>query len=237
MRAPDVSARLRGAVFYALFYPALILWGATFALPSALSERVARWTARTFFALVFVMLRLICGLRVAVRGPVPSGRVVVAAKHQSMLDVFLLFHAMPDSHFVMKQELVRAPVFGWYARRCGAVAVDRGGGAAAMRAMLDALLGGGGRPGPIVIYPQGTRTPPGETRSYKVGVHALYAESGLPCVPAATNVGAFQPRGLGVRPGLAVVQFLPPIAPGLEREPFMARLEGEIETASAALLT
>ena len=228
--------RLRGAVFYALFYGSMGVWGLAMGVPAALSARMAQWTAKRFFAFTFLLLRVLCGLRVAVRGPVPDGPVVIAAKHQSMLDVFLLYHALPHARFVMKRELLRAPVFGWYAQRVGAVPVDRGGGSAALRAMVDALLRGGQVDGQIVIYPQGTRVPPGAARPYKIGVHAVYEESGLPCVPVATNVGAFQPRGVAVYPGEAVVAFLPPIEPALPREPFMARLEAEIESASAALL-
>jgi 1-acyl-sn-glycerol-3-phosphate acyltransferase len=159
--------------------------------------------------------------------------VVVAAKHQSMLDVFMLFEALPEARFVMKRELTRAPVFGFFALRVGAVPVDRGGGSAAMRAMVETLAA---RPtGQLVIYPQGTRTPPGETRPYKIGVHALYQAAGAPCIPAATNSGLFQPRGLAIRPGVAVVEFLDPIPPGLAREPFMARLEAIVEEGAARL--
>jgi 1-acyl-sn-glycerol-3-phosphate acyltransferase len=232
----SIGPTLRGAVFYALFYLSMAVVGIGMALPAAMSERAAVWTAKRFFALTFLWLRLVCGLRVSVRGPVPTGRVVIAAKHQSMLDVFLLFHALPHARFVMKRELLRAPVFGWYAQRVGAVPVDRGGGSAALRAMVDALIHRDRTGGQIVIYPQGTRVPPGDARPYKIGVHAVYDESGLPCVPVATNVGAFQPRGVAVHPGEAVVAFLPVIEPGLAREPFMARLEAEIEAASTALL-
>lgn len=231
-----IAPKVRGAVFYALFYLSMAVVGGAMALPAAFSDRAAVWTSKRFFALTFLLLRIVCGLRVTVRGAVPNGPVVVAAKHQSMLDVFVLFHALPQARFVMKRELVRAPVFGWYAQRVGAVPVDRGGGSAALRAMVDALLNRGGPTGQIVIYPQGTRTPPGETRPYKIGVHAVYDESGLPCVPVATNVGAFQPRGVAVYPGEAVVAFLPEIEPGLGRDAFMARVEHEIETASVELL-
>lgn len=231
-----LGPRLRGLAFYSLFYPSMALVGGVMAPLAAVSDAAACWTSKRFFELVFLLLRGICGLRVEVRGPVPSGPAVVASKHQSMLDVFMLFHALPHARFVMKKELLRAPVFGWYARRVGAVPVDRGGGSAALRAMVDALLARREGVGQIVIYPQGTRVPPGTRRPYKIGVHAVYEESGLVCVPAATNTGAFQPKGLAVYPGTAVVSFLDPIAPGMAREPFMAALETRIEAASSALL-
>ena len=93
-------------------------------------------------------------------------------------------------------------------------------------------------PGQLIIYPQGTRVAPGVQRPYKVGTAILYAETGQTCVPAATNVGVFWPRtGIYRKPGLAVVAFLEPIAPGLEQDAFMERLETEVETASNRLMT
>mgnify|MGYP006299323905 CR=1 FL=1 len=235
MTGRRLVATLRGAVYYPLFYLLMGLVGGVLAVPAAVSENAARWTAKRFFGTSFLLLRGLCGVRVRVRGEVPSGPVVVASKHQSMLDVFILFHALPRARFVMKRELLRAPIFGWYARRVGSVPVDRGAGSAAMEAMLAGMLENGGGGGQLVIYPQGTRVPPGHHRPYKIGVHALYEASGLACVPVAVNTGNVQPKGLAIWPGEAVVEFLPPIPPGLARAPFMATLEERIETATAAL--
>ena len=92
-------------------------------------------------------------------------------------------------------------------------------------------------PGQLIIYPQGTRVPPGEKRPYKVGTGLLYDQLGQPCVPVATNVGLFWPkRGILRKPGLAVVEFLPVIAPGKPVAEFMALVEAEVETASDRLM-
>jgi 1-acyl-sn-glycerol-3-phosphate acyltransferase len=92
-------------------------------------------------------------------------------------------------------------------------------------------------PGQLVIYPQGTRVAAGAWLPYKVGTGVLYAETGQPCVPAATNVGVFWPRrGILRGKGLAVVEFLPRIPPGMAQPEFMARIEDEVETASNRLM-
>lgn len=225
----------RGLLFYAVFYVSMLIGGIVFFPAAAISETWARACAKLWLRFVFAALRLIGGVRLAFRGVAPTGRVVIAAKHQSMLDVFMLVHALPEARFVMKRELLRAPIFGWYATRVGAVPVDRGGGSAAMRAMIASMMARAQNSGQIVIYPQGTRVAPGAHAPYKIGVHALYEESGLACVPVATNSGRFWPKGVALRPGLAVVEFLDPIEPGLERAPFMKRIEAEIERASDAL--
>ena len=177
------------------------------------------------------------GLRTEIRGTVPEGEVLVAAKHQSFLDIILIVSAVPRPKFVMKRELKRAPILGWYALRIGCVPVDRGRRAEAMRQMMAGVKRGDLPPGQLIIYPQGTRVPPGVKAPYKIGTAALYETTGQPCVPAATNVGLFWPRkGVLRRPGLAVVEFLPPIAPGLSAAEFMTRLEQDVEERSEALM-
>ena len=88
----------------------------------------------------------------------------------------------------------------------------------------------------VMIYPEGTRRPPGAPPRYKFGVAAIYAQTGAPCVPVALNTGLFWGRrGFTRRPGVAVIEYLPPIAPGLDRDAFAARLESAMEAACARL--
>jgi 1-acyl-sn-glycerol-3-phosphate acyltransferase len=189
-------------------------------------NRYARWSARWML-----------GLHTEVRGPVPTGEVLIAAKHQSFLDIIMIVSTVPHAKFVMKAELKRMPVLGWYALRMGCVPVERGRRAEAVRRMVADVEAGRADPGQLIIYPEGTRMAPGEHRPYKVGAAALYSASGLPCVPAACNVGLFWPRrGILRRAGTAVVEFLPEIEPGLGHDAFLARLEAEVEGGTERLL-
>jgi 1-acyl-sn-glycerol-3-phosphate acyltransferase len=89
----------------------------------------------------------------------------------------------------------------------------------------------------IVIFPQGTRVAPGEQRSYKSGVAALYQELNLPVVPMALNSGLLWPKNSFIKkPGLITVEFLPPIPPGLPRDEMMTRLKEQLETATDELI-
>lgn len=188
--------------------------------------RWVRWTARWMV-----------GLRSEIRGAVPQGEVLVASKHQSFLDIIMICSVMPRPKFIMKKQLIRAPILGWYALRIGCVPVDRGKrGQAVIRMLADVKAGVSG-PGQLIIYPQGTRVAPGAWLPYKIGTALIYTQSGQACVPAATNVGVFWPRrGFFRKPGLAVVEFLPAIEPGLATEAFMSELETTIETASVRLM-
>lgn len=228
---------LRALVFDVQMYLAMALLAIVFTPWALIDRRGAHAGIRVYARYVRLSARLIVGLRSEVRGTVPVGEVLIAAKHQSFFDILIICSVVPRPKFIMKRELVRMPILGWYALRIGCVPVDRGKRGAAVTGMLRDVEAGRAAPGQLVIYPQGTRVAPGVAMPYKVGTAVLYQASGQPCVPAATNVGAFWPRsGVMRRPGRAVVEFLDPIPPGLDQAAFLARLEGVIERRSDALL-
>ncbi len=182
-------------------------------------------------------LRLICGLKTEVRGTVPSGEVLIAPKHQSFLDIIMIYGALPRGKFVMKAILGWAPFLGWYAKRIGCIFVNRGKRGAAITKMLADVKSGASLPGQLIIYPQGTRVAPGDQRPYKIGTAVLYSQLQQPCIPVGANVGLFWPkRGILRHRGTAVVEFLPAIPPGLTNDAFMAELEARVETSSNALM-
>ena len=226
---------LRSMMFIAVFYGLMAVMGIGGA-PVVLWRR--DWTIgwmKVFVRANLGALRVLCGMRTEVRGPVPKGAVVVAAKHQSLLDVLILYGALPEPHFVMKRELVWAPIFGLYALRAGCIWITRekrGEGKTMMRRLASQYKGSG----QIVIYPQGTRVPPGEHRPYRRGAVMAYESFGLPMVLAAVNVGWFWPkRSLLRHPGTAVVEFLETLPAGLTRDEVSRRMEAGIEVGSDRL--
>lgn len=228
---------LRSLVFNILLFgliPVIGILGAPYAL---ISRSGAFWAIDTFCSIALWLLEKICGLRVEVRGTVPRGKVLVASKHQSFLDIIVHSRVLPRPRYVMKKELKWAPFVGLYATRMGCIMVDRGKGSSTMAAMLEKENKENQDPGQLVIYPQGTRTAPHAVVRYKSGAGVLYGRFGKTCVPAATNVGLFWGRNSFIRrPGVAVVQYLDPIPPGLPIPEFMTLLEERIETATDALL-
>ncbi len=228
---------LLSLIFIVQMYLAMALIAVAFAPWALFSRKGARVACKAFCRWVVFSVRVLCGLRSEVRGTPPVGEVVVAAKHQSFLDIMIIFNAVPAAKFIMKRELMYAPFLGQYALRIGCVPVNRGKRGAAIAKMKADVQAGSAEPGQLVIYPQGTRVAPGATKPYKVGTGLLYDQLAQPCYPVATNVGVFWPkRGILRKPGLAVVEFLPPIAPGLPVAAFMARLEDDIETQSNRLM-
>jgi 1-acyl-sn-glycerol-3-phosphate acyltransferase len=227
---------LRSLAFDAFLY-ALMGGMGLLCLPVAAASRDGAYAAiRLFCRIVLGALALFCGLRTEIRGRVPGGAVLVAAKHQSFLDVLVLMRVLPRPKFVMKRSLLWTPIFGFYAWRIGCVAIEREKGTSAMRRMAGGLSAQAGEAGQIVIYPQGTRAAPGAVLPYKPGAGLLYQRFGLACVPVATNAGLYWGRrSLLRRPGLALVEFLDTVPPGLPVRGFLQEIEARIETASARL--
>ncbi|WP_296766226.1 1-acyl-sn-glycerol-3-phosphate acyltransferase [Sediminimonas sp.] len=233
----DAWRWLRSLVFEVQMYLAMAVIGLVFAPWAAVSARGARTACKLYCRWVLWTARWMIGVRSEVRGTPPSGEVMIAAKHQSFLDVLIIFNAVPAAKFIMKRELLWTPVIGIYAYRIGCVPVDRGQRGQAIRKMLADVEAGRSEPGQLVIYSQGTRVAPGVRAPYKGGTGVLYEQMGQPCVPAATNVGVFWPRkGIMRRPGLAVVEFLDPIPPGKPRGEVMDILQREVEAASDRLM-
>lgn len=228
---------LLSLIFIVQMYLAMAVLAIAFAPWALFSRHGARAAAKTFCRWVIFTLRVLCGLRCEVRGTPPAGEALIAAKHQSFLDIIMIFNAVPAGKFIMKRELMYAPFLGQYALRIGCVPVNRGKRGAAIARMKADVAKGAAEPGQLIIYPQGTRVAPGASKPYKVGTGLLYEQLAQPCTPAATNVGVFWPkRGILRKPGLAVVQFLDPIAPGMPIPEFMAKLEAEVETNSNRLM-
>jgi 1-acyl-sn-glycerol-3-phosphate acyltransferase len=230
---------VRSILFNALFYLNLAAYLAI-AAPTLV---MPRWgilgLARSWARVNLVLLRLICGITVEWRGreKIPAGALLVAAKHQSMWETFALLTVLPDPTYIVKRELLWIPFYGWYARRAGMIPVDRGGGKPALAAMAErarAELAGGRQ---IIIFPEGTRRAPGAEPKYKFGITHLYGQGLAPCLPVALNSGLFWPRRKFLRyPGTITVEFLDPIPPGLDAEAFFARLQRDVEAATARLL-
>lgn len=230
---------LRSVLFVVWMYALMAVMGVVCA-PSLLGPRSwARGCFQLYLTLVFGALKLLCGVTYEVRGRehIPHGGALVAAKHQSMFETLAFWRILDDPAIILKKELKYLPFFGWYAMKLRNIAIDRAGAAKTMRAMLKTARERAREGRQVVIFPQGTRVSPGAEESYKPGVAGLYAAMKAPCAPVALNSGLHWPgKGIVRTPGVIVVEFLPPIPPGLPRDVFMSQLETEIETASAALL-
>ncbi|MEO1708395.1 MAG: 1-acyl-sn-glycerol-3-phosphate acyltransferase [Pseudomonadota bacterium] len=195
---------------------------------------------RLYTQTMLIWLRLLAGIRIKFEGRenIPSGPLIIAAKHQSWGDGIAMFSQFFDLAFVTGDHLERMPLLGTILRKMGAIVVDNCGGAYARAKLVDEELSIARRQNRrILIYPEGHLSRVGMHHRYRKGVFHMYKAYDKPVVPVATNLGLFWPQqSWRLTPGTATVSFLDPIAPGLDKAAFMKTLETRIEDASLALL-
>ncbi|HXI86645.1 MAG TPA: lysophospholipid acyltransferase family protein [Parvularculaceae bacterium] len=232
-----ILARLRTAVFsvYLVIVTALV---AIFAMPVLLAPKASVISAvRLWAAALLFGLKAICGVdyRVEGRENIPQGPALVAVNHQSMWETIAIFRFLKKPIVALKKELLRVPVYGWWAVHAGSIPIDRAAGAKALRALTRAALARFAEGAQIVIYPEGTRVPLGQRRALKPGVAAIYLGADAPCTPVVHNSGEHwrYPGGIGGLkiPGTITLRFLPAIPSGLTRKEFMTALGVAFESA------
>lgn len=230
----------RSVLYYvhiALATLVLGLWGVFFqVLPRGRAgvHRVADvWTTH-----LLGMARFYCGITYEVRGTPPTMDCLIGAKHQSFFDILIIANRAPQRSFIMKKQILHVPILGWFALKAGCIPIDRSRGSEALSKMVEETkIAQQQGLGQLIVYPEGTRTRPGEKRRYKQGIGVLYDAAGLPVAPVATNVGLFwSKRGFPILPGHGVVEYLPLIEPGLSAQELVRTLEERVEAASDALM-
>jgi 1-acyl-sn-glycerol-3-phosphate acyltransferase len=230
---------VRSVVFNVLFYLNLLLH-LIVAMPTMLMPyRGVLAVAKSWGRTSLWLLRVVAGVKTDFRGleKIPPGGLILAAKHQSFWETFALLTIVDDPVFILKRELMWIPLFGWCLWKGDMIPVNRGARGPALAAMTKRASFELERGRQIIIFPEGTRRPPGAESKYKFGAAHLYAATGVPCVPVALNSGLFWPRRSFRRfPGTVRVEILDPIPPGLDRQAFADRLQTTIETATARLV-
>jgi 1-acyl-sn-glycerol-3-phosphate acyltransferase len=221
----------RNILFVTVFYPVsamMVLLSPAIALGG--QRAVMRW-ATTWTRFHGLCTRWLLGIRVVVEGHRPATPALYPAKHQAMFETLELQRLLDAPAMVLKRELIDIPLWGWAARRYGAIVVDRNASARAMRGMMRDAQAALAEGRSILIFPEGTRVTPGETPPLKPGFAGLYRMLNLPVVPVATDSGDVWPRKGLKRPGVVTLRFGAVVPPGLPR----AEAEAKVHAAINAL--
>jgi 1-acyl-sn-glycerol-3-phosphate acyltransferase len=185
------------------------------------------------------LMRVVCNIKVEYRGleKIPQGPLIVASKHQSMWETFALLQFFDQPLFIVKRELKRIPLFGWYLMKANMIGIDRSAGGRSLLQMARRAGAEVRRGRQLIIFPEGTRTAVDAAPNYKTGIAQIYVDCGVACLPVALNSGLFWPRRTFMRyPGTLVVEFLDSLPPGLSRREFIARVSTVVEEASQRLV-
>ena len=231
--------RIRSALFNIAAYLNFLVQAVLFAPVLLLPERFVWPIARFWVRSTLWLHHVILATDEEVRGleNIPTGGFIVASKHQSAWETLRLVELFPRPCFILKRELLRVPLFGWYLSRTGMIPVDRGKRSLAIEAMTARARRAVAEGRQIIIFPEGTRRPPTAEPAYRHGVARLYRDLGVTCLPVALNSGLFWPRrSFTHRRGTIALACLKPIPPGLDPESFIAELQRAIESETAELV-
>ncbi|MEM8617101.1 MAG: lysophospholipid acyltransferase family protein [Pseudomonadota bacterium] len=232
---------LRGLIFTGLYYLTSALT-VLIALPLLIlpARSPISGLIRGYTRLQVFLLWLICGIRREVRGRdrLPDGPFIVAAKHSSWGDGFMVYPEIDNLAFVTGDHLERFPLVSGILRKLGAIVIDTcGGGERKAQSLKTGMARAAAEGRRVLIYPEGHLAPVGYHFRYKPGVWHMAEAMDAPIVPVATNLGLFwEQEDIAKTPGRAVIEFLQPIPAGLPKAEAMARLTAQIEERSAELI-
>ena len=224
---------LKSLVFNILLYTGLIfifiLAIPTLFLPSKFTLFFGRVSARY----IVILMRLILNTKVNFHGVEnlkKAEKFFVASAHQSMFETFVLQIPLDGPIFILKKELLKIPLFGWYLRKIGAIEIIRETTTKENLDFFDKIknkINNENRP--LLIFPQGTRVKPYEQVPFKKGVGRIYDKLNLPCVPVALDSGKVWPKNSFIKyPGNINVSFLEPVMPGKNKDEFIKEIENKI---------
>jgi 1-acyl-sn-glycerol-3-phosphate acyltransferase len=226
VRPADVA---RSAVFSLVFYVGTIGAAVLAPIVALFGRRAIRRFGSDWLAFHGWCARVLLRIERRVEGVIPTGPLLYAAKHQSMYETIELAAMLGAPAVLVKRELAQIPLWGFAALRWGVIPVDRAGSAAALREMVRGTHAALAEGRSILIFPEGTRVPVGETPPLRSGFAGLYRQLGLPVVPIALDSGRLCPRGRFVkRAGVVTFRFGEPIPPGLPRREAEARVHAAI---------
>ena len=201
----------------------------TLVLPDKFTIFFGRMSAKY---IVFI-LKLVLNTKVIFHGEENLKKVdrfFVASAHQSMFETFALQIPLDIPIFILKKELMNIPLFGWYLRKIGAIAIIRETTTKENLSFFDKIkekLEENKRP--LLIFPQGTRVKLDECPPFKKGVGRIYNALNLPCIPVAVNTGKVWPKNSFMKhSGDIHISFLEPIMPGKEKDEFIKEIENKI---------
>jgi len=231
---------MRSALFNAYYWVLSIFYGLSAALSALLpGRRPVAFALRLYSQRMLWALAFFADVKVQLKGQenLPKGPFIIAAKHHSWGDGFVMFANVDNLSFVTGDHLEKFPLVGAILKKFGAIVVDSCGGPEARKALSQSAAQVAAEGRRILIYPEGHLAKPGERFRYRTGVYYMSKDFGLPVVPVATNLGCFwQQTDKKKTPGTATVEFLPPLPQGLEKDAFMQRMEAVIEGRTNALI-
>jgi len=240
----NIASFLTSLLFYLVLFLFSFFIPAIFFLPSLLfkNNKIADYGAKLWAIIIIFSLKKICNIdyKIINQQNIPNSPCIFACKHQSMWETIIMHLIIKQPVYAYKTELLKIPFYGWFLNAMSGIKVQRKGGASALKYVLEQAKKYLSKNQSIVIFPQGTRVEIFSNISqnpYQPGIIALYQNCQVPVVPIALNSGVFWPKKLfSHKSGTILIEFLPPINIGLNKQQFIQTLTSQLEEKSKQLV-
>ena len=224
---------IRNTLFLFFFFSGIIIISILFIPSLILPQKVVLFGGKLFGYWSIFCLKLFLNTKIEVKGReniISKEKFFIAASHQSMFETFFLQTLFNSPKFILKNELLKIPVFGWYLRKIGSISVQRNKISKDNLGLLDKIKDSAmNSDRPIIIFPQGTRVLPKDRAPFKKGVGRIYNELKIKCQPIAINSGTVWPKkGSLIKNKTITVAILKAIEPGLDAIEFTNLIEKKI---------
>jgi len=223
---------IRSVLFYFLLYLWTFFLGIVCLPCLFLQSKYVRYIANLWIGGILWLLKLTCGIIYEIRGKenIPNNAAIIASKHQSTFETFLLFKLIKNSIFIHKKELFLIPIFGFYLKKSNMISINRSEGISSIRKMLKEAKSKMSAGYSIIIFPEGTRKTPGDKPDYKTGFIGIYNETESEILPVALNSGYCWPKHTFIKtPGKIIIKILNPIPAKLKKDEVLKKVESIIE--------
>ena len=223
----------RNIIFSIFFFTGIIIISFIFLPSFFLPKKIVLLGGRFMGYWTGFCLKFFLSTKIEIKGKeniVSNEKFFIAASHQSMFETFYLQTIFNSPIFILKKELILIPIFGWYLKKIGSIAIDRDKISRENLNFFDSvstILNKLKRP--LIIFPQGTRVLPNERPPFKKGASRIYEKLKITCVPVAINSGYVWPKkGIKVPNKTITISILKPIKAGMPKDEFIKILENNI---------
>ena len=226
---------IRNTLFSFFFFTGIIVISILF-LPSLMfPQKIVLFGGKLFGYWSSFCLKFFLNTKINIKGKeniINDTKFFIASSHQSMFETFFLQTIFNSPKFILKYELLKIPVFGWYLSKIGSISVNRNKISKDNIGLVDKIKNAVTTSDrPIIIFPQGTRVKLDEQPAFKKGAGRIYKALNLPCIPVALNTGKVWPKNSFMKyTGDIHISFLEPIMPGKENDEFLKEIENKIYT-------
>ena len=224
---------IRNLLFSIFFFGGIIIISIIFLPALLLPRKITLLGGKLMGYWAGFCLQIFLSVKIIIKGKeniITDEKFFIAASHQSMFETFYLQTIFNSPVFILKKELLKIPIFGWYLKKIGSISINRNKVSKDNLGFFDDILVSVKNSNrPLIIFPQGTRVLPDERPSFKKGATRIYQELNIACQPVAINSGYVWPKkGTKKSHKTITVSILTPINSGMEKESFLQNLESKI---------